>query len=166
MPTRRLNVFVSKSGCTSIRRPPRSTAASPQLGSCCFGDFLAAIPPAPNDRPRKLAYAFSSNAVSLDGDPVCCSSILDSGKTRCGVCRCSQTRTPTAELPLVYVAWALTALFLRSSGHFNTDPATRTDVFVRRLRGDNHGLASWGRMFNAKLSQLAQRRFFAINLQG
>jgi hypothetical protein len=28
-------------------------------------------PPAPNDRPRKLAYAFSSNAVSLDGDPVC-----------------------------------------------------------------------------------------------
>ena len=41
----RLNVtyvFVSKLGCTSIRRPPGSTTARPQLGSCCFGDFLAA----------------------------------------------------------------------------------------------------------------------------
>jgi len=35
-------VFVSKSGCTSIRRPPDSTTASRQLGSCCVGDFLAA----------------------------------------------------------------------------------------------------------------------------
>jgi hypothetical protein len=33
------------------------------------------------------------------------------------------TQPPTAELQLVYVAWALTTLFLRSSGHFNTDPA-------------------------------------------
>src|ERR1019366_2751927 len=33
--------------------------------------FWPPTPPAPNDRPRKLAYAFSSNAVSLDGDPVC-----------------------------------------------------------------------------------------------
>jgi len=33
---------VSKSGCTSIRRSPDSTTASPQLGSCCVGDFLAA----------------------------------------------------------------------------------------------------------------------------
>ena len=40
--TKRSNVFVSKSGCTSIRRPPGSTTASPQLGSCCVGDFLAA----------------------------------------------------------------------------------------------------------------------------
>ena len=40
--TRRANVLVSKPGCTSIRRPPGSTTASPQLGSCCFGDFLAA----------------------------------------------------------------------------------------------------------------------------
>src|ERR1035438_10459458 len=30
--------------------------------------------------------------------------------------------------------WALTTLFLRSSGHFNTDPACRTGVLVRRLR--------------------------------
>jgi len=42
MPTGRSNVLVSKSGCTSIRRPPGSTTTSPQLGSCCFGDFLAA----------------------------------------------------------------------------------------------------------------------------
>src|SRR6266704_3712184 len=40
--TRRSNVFVSKSGCTSIRRPPGRTTASPQLDSCCAGDFLAA----------------------------------------------------------------------------------------------------------------------------
>src|ERR1022692_2712990 len=40
--TKRSNVFVSKSGCTSIRCPPDNTTASPQLGSCCVGDFLAA----------------------------------------------------------------------------------------------------------------------------
>ena len=40
--TRRSNVLVSKSGCTSIRRPPGSTTASPQLGSHCVGDFLVA----------------------------------------------------------------------------------------------------------------------------
>jgi hypothetical protein len=28
-------------------------------------------PPSPTARPKKLAYAFSSNAVSSDGDPVC-----------------------------------------------------------------------------------------------
>ena len=33
-----------------------------------------------------------------------------------------------------YVAWALTTLFLRSSGRFNTDPACQTAVLVRRLR--------------------------------
>jgi hypothetical protein len=32
--------------------------------------------------------------------------------------------TPTAELPHGYVAWALTTLFLQSSGHFNTDLAS------------------------------------------
>jgi len=41
---------------------------------------------------------------------------------------------PTAGLPLVYVAWALTTLILLSSGHFNTDTACRTGVLVRRLR--------------------------------
>ena len=34
----------------------------------------------------------------------------------------------------MYVAWALTTLFLWSSGHFNTDPPCRTGVLVRRLR--------------------------------
>jgi hypothetical protein len=37
-----------------------------------------------------------------------------------------------AELPHGYAAWALTTLFLRSSGQFNTDPACRTGVLVRR----------------------------------
>jgi hypothetical protein len=45
----------------------------------------------------------------------------------------SNARPPTAELPHAYVAWALTTLFFRSSGHFNTDPACRTGVLVRRL---------------------------------
>jgi hypothetical protein len=40
--TSRSNVFVSKSGCTSIRRPPGSTTASPKVASCCVGDLLAA----------------------------------------------------------------------------------------------------------------------------
>ena len=35
-------VFVSKSGCTSIRCPRGSTTASPQFDSFCTGDFLAA----------------------------------------------------------------------------------------------------------------------------
>jgi hypothetical protein len=48
--------------------------------------------------------------------------------------RCSQTRPPTAEFSHGYVAWALTILFWRSSGHFNTDHACRTSVLVRRLR--------------------------------
>src|SRR5450755_674178 len=64
---------------------------------------------------------------------MCSSSNLDSGKTRSAAYRCSQTRPPTAELPHGYVGWALTTLFLRSSGHFNTDPACRTGVLVRRL---------------------------------
>jgi len=50
------------------------------------------------------------------------SSNPDSGKTRSAAYRCSQTRQPTAELRHGYVASALTTLFLRSSGHFNTDP--------------------------------------------
>ncbi len=33
-----------------------------------------------------------------------------------------------------HVAWALTTLFLRSSGQCNTDPAIRTGMLVRRLR--------------------------------
>src|SRR5271169_787620 len=36
------NVVESKSGYPSIRRPPGSMTASPQLGSCCIGDFLSA----------------------------------------------------------------------------------------------------------------------------
>ena len=40
--TRRSNVLVSKSACTSIRRPPGSTTASPQVESRDLGDFLAA----------------------------------------------------------------------------------------------------------------------------
>src|SRR5208282_1003408 len=39
--TRRSNVLVSKSGCTSIRRPPGSTTVSPQVASYWVGHFLA-----------------------------------------------------------------------------------------------------------------------------
>ena len=45
-----------------------------------------------------------------------------------------QLRVATAELPHGYVAWALATLFSRSSGHYNTDPACRTGVLVRRLQ--------------------------------
>jgi hypothetical protein len=41
------------------------------LNRVIFPKCLAANSTATKDRPRKLAYAFSSNAVSLDGDPVC-----------------------------------------------------------------------------------------------
>src|SRR5271157_2742797 len=40
--TRRSKVCTSKSRCTSIRRPPDNTTASPQLGSRSAGDFLMA----------------------------------------------------------------------------------------------------------------------------
>src|SRR5207253_11260396 len=47
-----------KSGCTSIRRPPGSTTASPQLGSCCVGDFLAANSTGTNRPPAEAALLF------------------------------------------------------------------------------------------------------------
>jgi len=50
-----------------------------------------------------------------------------------------KTRPPTAELPHEYVAWAVTTLFLRSSGHFNTDPPVEqvcwSDVYERVCYG-------------------------------
>jgi len=56
--TRRSNVFVSKSGCTSIRRLPDSTTAGPQLGSCCVGDFLAANSTGTNRPAEEAALLF------------------------------------------------------------------------------------------------------------
>src|SRR5216117_2171439 len=47
-----------KSGCTSIRRPPGSTTASPQLGSCCVGDFLAANSTGTNRPAAEAALLF------------------------------------------------------------------------------------------------------------
>jgi hypothetical protein len=41
-PRNRFGPSRPRSGCTSIRRPPGSTTASPKLGSCCVGDFLVA----------------------------------------------------------------------------------------------------------------------------
>ena len=40
-----------------MRRPPGSTTASPQLGSCCLGDFLAANSTGTN-RPAEEALRF------------------------------------------------------------------------------------------------------------
>ena len=56
-------------------------------------------------------------------------------KLACGAYPPHKAQTQTVELPLVYVAWALTILFLRSSGYSNTDAAIRTGGLVRRLRG-------------------------------
>jgi hypothetical protein len=65
MLTRRSNVLVSKSGCTSIRRPPGSTTASPQLGSRCFGDFLAANSTGTKRLVEEIGLPLLSNAVSF-----------------------------------------------------------------------------------------------------
>src|SRR5437867_840982 len=69
---------------------------------------------------RILSSAYFSNAVSSGADPACRRSNPDSCKTRSAAYRCSQTPPPAAELPLVYVAWALPISFLSSSSYFNT----------------------------------------------
>ena len=69
--TRRSNVLGSKSGCTSIRCPPGSTPPVRNSVRAALAISWPPTPPAPNDRPRKLAYAFSSSAAFSDGDPVC-----------------------------------------------------------------------------------------------
>jgi hypothetical protein len=56
--TRRSNVFESKSGYTSIRRPSDRTTASPQLGSCLVGDFLAANSTGTNRSAEDAALLF------------------------------------------------------------------------------------------------------------
>jgi len=94
-------------------------------------------PPPPTGRSKTLLCSSSSSVASSDADSTCRSSNPDSGKTRCAACRCSQNPPPTAELPLAYVAWALTTFFLRSSSYFNTDTSPRTGVLVKRLLFDN-----------------------------
>jgi hypothetical protein len=63
--TKRSNVFESKSGCTSIRRPLGSTTASPQLDSCCVGDFLAANSTGTNRLADKSPSTLSLPALLL-----------------------------------------------------------------------------------------------------
>ena len=128
------HVLMSKSGHTSIRRPPGSTTASPQLGSCCFGELLATNSTCIRRPTEEINLRLLFQRRFFRWQSSVLSSNLDSGKTRSAAYRCSQTRPPTAGLPHGYVAWALTILFLRSSGHFNTDPAIRTGGLVRRLR--------------------------------
>jgi hypothetical protein len=119
--------------CTSIRRPPGSTPASPQVGSRSSAISWPPTPPAPNNRPKKLACSLSSTAL-LQMAIQSAEPQTRLSQTRSAAYRCSQTRPPTAEAPHSYIAWALTALFLRSSGHCNTDPACRTRVLLRLLR--------------------------------
>jgi hypothetical protein len=72
----------------------------------------------------------------------------DSGKTRCVPCRRSPTPLLSAELPLAYVAWALTTSFLRSSSYFNTDTSPRTGVLVKRLQLSVAGGGAVGHCLN------------------
>jgi hypothetical protein len=53
---------------------PRSTTASPQLGSCCVGDFLAANSTGTNRPPRNFLVFLFQRVASSDGDPACRSS--------------------------------------------------------------------------------------------
>jgi len=55
----------------SMRRPPRSTTASPQVASCGGGDFLASNSTFTNRPAGETGLRLFSNAVSSDGDPVC-----------------------------------------------------------------------------------------------
>ena len=122
MPTTRSNVLVSKSGCTSIRRPPGSTTASPQLGLCCFGDFLASSSTATNWPAEETGLCILFHCRFFRWR----SSVLKLKprlwQTRSVAYRCSQTRPLTAELRRGYVAWALTTLFLRSSATLQHRP--------------------------------------------
>jgi hypothetical protein len=137
MPTRRSNVLVSKSRYTSIRRPPGRTTASPQLDPRSGDDFLAANSTFTNRLPaEETALRLVFQCRFFRWRSVCRSSNPDFGKTRSAAYRCSQIQPPTAELPLVYVAWVPTTPFLRSSGHCNTNGAVRTGVFVRHLRNN------------------------------
>jgi hypothetical protein len=57
----------------ALRSGGRSAAPRPAQNSVRAASAISRppTPPARNDWQRKLAYPFSSNAVSLDGDPVC-----------------------------------------------------------------------------------------------
>ena len=71
MATKRSNVLISKSGYTSIWRPPAAPRPAHNSVRAASAISWPPTPPALNDRPKRLAYAFSSSAVSLDDDPVC-----------------------------------------------------------------------------------------------
>ena len=119
------------------RSGSRSTAARPARNSLRAASAIFSRPTqlAPIGRPKKLLCSSSSSCVpSSDADSACRSSNPDSGKTRCGACRCSQTPRPVAELRLAYVAWALPTSFLWASTYFNTDTPPRTGVLVKRLQ--------------------------------
>ncbi len=115
-------------------RPPASTMPAHNSIRAAPAISWLPTPPAPTGRPKKLFCSFSSSVASSGDDQACRSSNPDSGKTRCAAYRCSQTQPPTAEPPLVYVAWALTTRFLPPSRHFNIDPTCRTGVLIRRLQ--------------------------------
>jgi hypothetical protein len=132
--TSRSNVFVSKSGCTSIRRPPGSTTASPKVASCCVGDFLAANSTFTN-RPaeetglhllfQRRLFRWRSSVLKLKPR------LRQNSLRRIPLLVNS---APTPELLRVYVVCVLKPFVLRSSENFNTKPRPRTDVLVRRLR--------------------------------
>ncbi len=105
-----------------MRRPPSSTTASPQLASCRIGEFLAASSTGTNRQAEEtgLCPLFQRRFFRWRSSVLKVKPRLWQNSLR--ACHCSQTQPPTAELPLVYGAWALKTLFLRSSGHFTQTP--------------------------------------------
>jgi hypothetical protein len=113
--------------------PARQHHGQPTSRFPLVGDFLAANSTGTKQPAEEVGllpvfhrpcFRWQSRVLNLKPD----------SQTRSAAYRCSQTRPPTAEAPHSYIAWALTALFLRSSGHCNTDPACRTRVLLRLLR--------------------------------
>ena len=78
--TRRSNVFVSKSGCISTRRPPDNTTASPQLGSCSAADFLVANSTGTSWPSAETLLLFPLHRLSSDADQACRSSTPTAAK--------------------------------------------------------------------------------------
>jgi hypothetical protein len=94
---------------------------SARLG-CCISDFLAANSTG-TKRPAEeigLRLLFQRNFFRWRSSVLKLKPRL--WQNRSAAYRCSQTRPPTAEPPLGYVAWALTTLFLRSSGQLQHRP--------------------------------------------
>jgi hypothetical protein len=116
---------------------PGSTTASPQLSSCCFGDFLVANPTFTNRPAEETGLRFLCQRRFFKWRSRVLKLKPRLWQTRSAAYHCSQTPPLTAAPLLAAFAWMLTTYFLRSSSYLNTDTSSRTGGLVRRLRPDD-----------------------------